>query len=51
MTEKTDWNSASGKCADQDPEAHLVVISNNKKTTTIKNFIEGEDITSYRRYL
>ena len=50
MTAKTDWHSASNECAAQHEKAHLVVINTNKKKAPVKKFIQGEDITSYRRY-
>jgi len=48
VAENVYWATASTRCHDQHPRAHLVVISDAAKQTAVQNFIQGEGITSYQ---
>ena len=41
-----DWSSASGVCHSLHSRAHLVVIGDQPKQTTVTNYLQGEDRTS-----
>jgi len=49
VPQNADWLLASSTCLQH--QAHLVVINDARKQLAVKNFVEGEDMTSYREYL